>query len=160
VATAEPLPAKVNLKLYRGDTRIWEDHFTRSTGEPIDLTGHTFRSQIRSAADSMAVLCTIDIEVTDAAQGVIRRVLSAAESQKLTGGSAVWDLESTSPDGFVRTYMSGRVTILSDVARSVGVFVQVPGLLSGHGEPPTDTTGIEVGTTYLDLDTGTVYQLT
>jgi len=160
MATAEPLPAKVNLKLYRGDTRIWEDRFTTGNGQPLDLTGHDFIAQIRPTADAVTVMCTIAVDVTDAPGGVIRRTLTAAEAKKLTGDSAVWDLESTSPDGFVRTYMSGRVAILQDVARTAGVFTEFPGVLSGHGAPPTDTTGVDVGVIYVDLDTGTVYQLT
>ena len=159
MATAEPLPAKVGLKLYRGDTRIWEDRFTRATGEPLDLTGHTFLAQIRPAADSVAVMATINVEVTDPAFGVIRRTLTADEAKKLTGQSAVWDLQGTSPDGFVRTYMTGRVTILADSSRDHAVFTVVPGVLTGHGVPPTDTTGLQDGSIYLDLDTGTVYQL-
>ena len=108
---------------------------------------------------TIADMSTINVEVTDPAFGVIRRTLTADEAKKLTGQSAVWDLQGTSPDGFVRTYMTGRVTILADSSRDHAVFTVVPGVLTGHGVPPTDTTGLQDGSIYLDLDTGTVYQL-
>lgn len=115
---AEPLPAKVPLKLYRGDTRIWEDVFTTVAGAPIDLTGYVFLAQIRADTEiGSSVMATMDVDIVDPAAGRIRRTLTAAEANKLVVGSATWDLQGTAPDGVVRTYMTGRVRILGDVSR-------------------------------------------
>jgi hypothetical protein len=121
---AEPLPAKVPLKLYRGDTRIWEDTFRTApvapatVGAPIDLTGYSFLAQIRVTSDATVVMAVIGVEIIDGPAGRIRRTLTAAEAKKLVVGTAYWDLQVTRPDGFVRTYMAGMVRILSDVSRS------------------------------------------
>lgn len=120
----EPLPAKSPLKLYRGDTRVWEDVFRRApvppatVGDPIDLTGYEFLAQIRATEDSVDVMAVIDVEIVDAAAGTIRRTLTAAEADKLVVGTAHWDLQATHPDGTVRTYMAGRVRVTGDVSRA------------------------------------------
>jgi hypothetical protein len=130
MATSELLPAKVPLTLYRGDTRIWEDTFRTAPvapateGDPIDLTGYSFLCQIRATSESTKVMATIAVTILEAAAGRIRRTLTAAESKKLVVGTdgvgtGVWDLQATDPDGFVRTYMVGKVKILGDTSRDV-----------------------------------------
>jgi hypothetical protein len=120
----EPLPALVPLKLYRGDTRTWEDTFTyaplpgATVGQPFDLTGYGFLAQIRGGAESAVVMAVIDVEVLDAPAGRIRRTLSAIEARKLLIGTGYWDLQLTRPDGSVRTYMAGKVKIMGDSSRA------------------------------------------
>lgn len=120
----EPLPAKSPLKLYRGDTRVWEDVFRRApvppatVGDPVDLTGWVWLAQIRATEDAAEVMATIDVEVVDAAAGTIRRTLTAAEADKLVAGTAHWDLQATDPDGVVRTYLAGQVRVIGDVSRA------------------------------------------
>lgn len=123
MASDQPLPAKVPLTLYRGDTRIWEDTFRSvavapaTVGDPVDLTGFTFLAQIRAVVDDGEVMAVIDVEILDAPAGVIRRTLTAEQARNLTGESAYWDLQVTDDTGFVRTYMAGKVKILGDVSR-------------------------------------------
>lgn len=116
----EPLPAPYPIKLYRGDTRVWQDAFTDTdTGVPLDLTGHTFLAQIRPTPDSVDVLATMTVDTTRIGEGIITRTLSADDSALLEIGSAYWDLEVTrTSDGFVRTYLAGRVRIRGDVSRA------------------------------------------
>lgn len=120
----QPLPAPSKLTLYRGDTRIWEDHFQvapvapATEGDPIDITGWEFLAQIRATEDATEVMATIDVEIVDAAAGTIRRILTAAEADKLVVGTAHWDLQAIHPDGTVRTYMAGRVRVTGDVSRA------------------------------------------
>lgn len=110
----DPMPARVRLKLYRGDTRVWEDRFLIDE-QPVDLTGYTFSSQIRADVNSPDVLATIEVDPFDPTGGKIRRTLTAEESAKLTGQRAYWDLQLIrESDGFVRTYMAGPVKIVGD----------------------------------------------
>jgi len=113
---ADVMPVSVPLKLYRGDTRVWEDTFSVD-GAPMDLTGYTFLAQIRANPDAepMAVL---DVQVLDAAAGKIRRTLTATEAAKLVPGKAQWDFQITSADGYTRTVMAGGVVITADVSRA------------------------------------------
>ncbi len=113
----EPLPAKASLTLYRGDTRVWDDQFTKD-GQPMDLTGYTFACQIRSSPDSDDVQAVIDVAVLNAAQGKIRRTLTTTESRKLIAGRAYWDLQLVrTSDQFTRTYLAGPVKVVGDVSR-------------------------------------------
>jgi hypothetical protein len=114
---ADVMPVSVPLRLYRGDTRVWEDTFSVD-GDPMDLTGYTFLAQIRATADAepMAIL---DVEVLDAAAGTLRRTLTATEADKLVPGRAVWDFQITSAAGYTRTVMAGPVTVVADVSRVV-----------------------------------------
>jgi hypothetical protein len=121
----EPLPVKVRLTLYRGDTRVWQDTFRFApespdeVGEPVNLTGYEFIAQIRATPDTTEVMATIDVVVTDPAAGLIKRTLTAEESAKLAVGTAYWDLQATTSSGEVRTFMAGAVKVLGDVSRDV-----------------------------------------
>jgi hypothetical protein len=116
------LPAKLNLKLYRGDTRVWTTTFTDGE-EPVDLSGHTWLCEIRPDRNRGTVVATIDVDTTEAATGVIRRTLTASEAEKLPGqaeGEEVpvlfWDLQSTSAEGSVQTWLYGTVKVEGDVS--------------------------------------------
>ncbi len=63
-------------------------------------------------------MATLDVEILDAANGRIRRTLPATEAKKLSVGTGYWDLQVTRPDGFTRTYMSGKVKVIADVSRA------------------------------------------
>lgn len=122
----QPLPADYPLVLYRGDTRVFDITLERNTGTaevpvwaPVDLTGHTFDAEIRTAKDDTAVLAEIAVASTAPTTGVLRLTLTATEAAKLVGTSAFWDLEVTrTSDGFVRTYLAGKVKVRGDVSRT------------------------------------------
>lgn len=112
----QPQPGDYPITLYRGDTRIWRDEFADAvTGRPIDLTGYEFRAQVRDADGE--VIAEMSVDTSEAATGVITRTLSAGVTAALSTARARWDLELTSPDGFVRTYMAGAVRIRGDVSQ-------------------------------------------
>jgi len=115
---ADVLPAQVALRLYRGDTRVWEDTFSVD-GAPMDLTGYTYLAQIRATADAEEPMAVLDVEVIDAVAGQLRRTLTATEADKLVPGKAAWDFQITSADGYTRTVLAGQVVILADVSRAV-----------------------------------------
>lgn len=127
MTTPSPLSGTITRELYRGDTRIWVDLIEENTGTdiapvwtPKNLTGYTFRSQLRSDPDAATVLATITVEfVTDGTDGLLRSTLTAAEAAKLTPGRVAYDLEATrTSDGYVHTYLAGRWKVLADVSRS------------------------------------------
>lgn len=113
----QPAPGDYPISLYRGDTRIWRDEFAdAATGHALDLTGYMFRAQIRDSIDG-DVIATMTVDDSDAANGVITRSLTATQTAALAAARAAWDLELTSPDGFVRTYLAGAVRIRGDVSK-------------------------------------------
>ena len=119
---SEPLPGDYPLNLYRGDTRVWTLSFTEDDGTtPIDLTGKTWRSQVRETPDAASALMDITVDPTDAATGVLVLTLPATEwtgvATETPTTKWAWDLESTEA-GVVRTYLKGKVKILGDVSRA------------------------------------------
>lgn len=126
----DPLPASVALALYRGDTRVWTALIEDNTGTdaapvwvPHDLTGHTVLSEIRSDKNRTApVVATIaTVVAADPTTGVVTLTLTSTEADKLGNDKTTlwWDLQTTrTSDGFRRTWLAGRVTVLGDVSNA------------------------------------------
>lgn len=109
-------PADQDLTITRGDTETLVVTLTTDGTTPIDVTGRTYRAQIRQAQDSRTIKASFTCTVTDGANGVVTCVLSAADSATLPVGISYWDLEETA-SGVVTTVLSGTVTVLADVTR-------------------------------------------
>lgn len=115
------LPASRNLTIYAGDTfemsvRLREKTVDGLPGNPVNLAGCTPKSQIRATEDSSTVIaefsCALD---TDPTTGIINVSLAASTTATLVGG--VWDLQLTFPDGKIRTYVKGNVSVQKEVTR-------------------------------------------
>lgn len=123
----DPLPATSTEVLYRGDTRVWQDTIEENTGTadaPVwtakDVSGYTFRCQIRATQDDTDVMATIAVDfVTDGTDGKITRTLTATEARKLIPGTVWFDLELTSATDAedVHTYLAGKWKVKADVSR-------------------------------------------
>lgn len=111
------LPEKLDLPLYRGDTerfqiKVWDD--TAQT-QPSDLTGVTFKAEVRDKPGGANVLATLAVSSSE--PGVIDVVIDASMSGALTAGS--WDLQLTYPSGDIKTIVAGKVKVTMDVTDSV-----------------------------------------
>ena len=112
------LPEKIDLEIYQGDDfymTIWVTD--PDTGTPIDLTGYTFRSQIRPTTDSDVILALFQFSV-----GGIGKVdvhLPGADTETLPVGHCVWDFELTNSagSGQVSTPCAGVVNVTAQVTR-------------------------------------------
>lgn len=100
----------------RGDTEVINLTIRDSAGNPVNLTGDTFASQIRYQKDDVAVAASFTCVVTNPSGGVVQLTLLPASSAALDDGIAYWDLQRTS-GGVVSTVVAGKVTILADVTR-------------------------------------------
>lgn len=110
-------PADQDLIITRGDTETLVVTITSDdSGTPINITGRTYRAQIRSSQDSTTVKASFTCTVTNGAAGQVTCVLSATDSATLPVGIAFWDLEETA-SGVVTTILSGNVTVTADVTR-------------------------------------------
>jgi len=127
VTTPATLPGVLALTLIRGDSYTWEESIEVNTGTdaaPVwqvkDVSGYTWRAQIRSDPDAADVMATIVVDyLTDGTDGVLRLKLTATESRKLVPGNVTFDLEATSktdPED-VHTYLSGKWKIKADTTR-------------------------------------------
>ena len=117
---ADALPAKVQRKLWRGDSRTWTHVFTTGDpAEPVDLTGHTFTAQFRVDKNRGEVVCESVCAVTE--PGVVVETLTSVEADKLPGEvegedapRVYWDLQSVDGDGERHTWLYADVQVKGD----------------------------------------------
>ena len=106
-----------DLSIIRGDDYQVVITLTRD-GNPFDLTGYVGKAQIRPTAvvgSPLTAEFVVEIDA-DPTSGVITCTLDNAITETLNA-PGVWDLEITSPDGWVSTVVSGAVSIVPDVTR-------------------------------------------
>lgn len=111
------LPSEKNISLYQGDT--FELLFRLKSGTSyVDLTGATPTAQIRASADAASPIISFTAALTDqtATPGGVMLTLSAAQTSGLTA-NGVWDVQLAYPDGSVKTYLKGTVTVVKEVTR-------------------------------------------
>lgn len=110
--------ATQDLTITRGDTETVIATMTSDGVTPIDITGRTYASQIRSSPDSTTIAATLTCTLTTPVSGIMTSVLSSTASALLTPGYYYWDLQETvTSTGVVSTVLSGLVTVLADVTR-------------------------------------------
>lgn len=110
------VPAKQNLTITRGDTESLVLIMTSNGTTPIDITGRTYRAQIREQKDSGTIDASFTCTVTNGALGEVTCSLTAIQTATLSVGLHYWDLEETN-NGIVSTIVAGTVTVLADVTR-------------------------------------------
>lgn len=110
------VPADQDLTITRGDTETIVVTITSDGSTPINVTGRTYRAQIRSSQDSTTIKASFTCVVTSGANGEVTCTLSATDSATLPVGNAYWDLEENA-SGVITTILSGTVTVLADVTR-------------------------------------------
>lgn len=110
-------PATQNLTITRGDTETVVAVLTSDeAGTPINITGRTYTSQVRSAQDSSIIAASFTCTVTNGAAGEVTCVMSATASAELDPGFYFWDLQENA-SGTISTVLAGQVTVLADVTR-------------------------------------------
>lgn len=109
-------PATQNLTIVRGDTETITVNLTTDGSTPIDISGRTYRAQIRTEKDSSQIAASFVCTIANAAQGRVSCVLSANASSGLTAGTNYWDFEETN-GSTVTTILAGTVNVLADVTR-------------------------------------------
>lgn len=87
-----------------------------ANGQPIDLTGYSFKLQARKGAGTPAFL-TFSSAVTNAAQGQTSHWLTRAATAANAKAAGTYDLMQTAPDGTVSYRMKGTIQIMETVTR-------------------------------------------
>lgn len=109
-------PARQDLTITRGDTETIAVTITTDGTTPVDISGRTYSSQMRTTPDIAAIAATATCTITDAATGKLNAVFSAADTSTLDPGYYYWDLQENA-SGTISTILSGTVTVLADVTR-------------------------------------------
>jgi len=109
---ADYTAAVYDVRMTQGDSFIEELLMEDGDGEAIDLTGYTFKSQIRRTADN-GLVAQFGISVNGS---TVTRTLSPSVTAGLSG-TYVHDFQWTKPQGQIRTLLSGGFEIEAEVTR-------------------------------------------
>jgi hypothetical protein len=109
-------PIKIDLKVYRGDSGRFRITVRDPSGNPIDISTATFDADIRLKATDATTLTSFDIVPVAGDPASIDVMLSAANSDLLTG-PCVYDVEMTL-SGLVTTLVTGSIAVTQDVSRT------------------------------------------
>ena len=85
------------------------------TGDPIDLSGSTFRAQVRKTASSEEVLAELDIDTSNSWQGILLLSLPASVTEADLSG--VWDILEYPPASEPEVLVGGRTYVSQTVTR-------------------------------------------
>jgi hypothetical protein len=88
----------------------------KATGDPIDLTGSTFASQLRRYRSSTDVAAAFTFDLTNAATGVVVMSLSPAQTAALAPGPYRWDVDQLVA-GVPNPLAQGELIVEGDVTR-------------------------------------------
>ena len=109
---ADYTAAVYDVRMTQGDSFVEELLMEDGEGEPIDLTGYAFLSQIRRTADN-GLVAQFSISVNGS---TVTRSLAPAVTAGLDG-TYVHDFQWTDPQGRIRTLLSGNFEIEAEVTR-------------------------------------------
>lgn len=110
------VPSTQNLTITRGDTEVVVITMKDAAGVAINISGRTYRAQIRATKDATTIATAFVCVVTAAASGEVTCTLTAGNSATLSAGKYYWDFEETNGT-VVTTILAGTVTVLADVTR-------------------------------------------
>lgn len=109
-------PGIQNLTFVRGDTETVQVTMTSDGSTPVNITGRTYASQLRTNPDIATISATATCSITNAANGIMQAVFSATATAALDPGYYYWDLQENA-SGTITTVLQGTVTVLADVTR-------------------------------------------
>lgn len=110
------IPGKQDLTITRGDTETLLVTITSDGTTPVNVTGRTYSSQMRTTPDISTISITATCAVVNGAAGQVSVTFSATNTAILDPGYLYWDLQENA-SGVITTILSGTVTVLADVTR-------------------------------------------
>jgi len=109
---ADYTAAVYDVRMTQGDSFVEELLMEDGEGDALDLTGYSFKSQLRRTADN-GLVAEFAISVDGS---TVTRSLNTAVTANLEG-TYVHDFQWTDPSGKVRTLVSGEFEIEPEVTR-------------------------------------------
>lgn len=107
---------RVDVTCRKGDTFELEFTFSDDAGDAIDLTGYTWKMDVKETDTSSSdVIADSSFSYTGTATGVLKITASASVMAAVSGGLYVYDLQSTN-SGVVKTWVYGIFKINEDVS--------------------------------------------
>lgn len=110
------MAARRDLEAYQGDTFTHEIRMQDSNGNPLNVAGSTFASQVRRRADYTTVEAVFSVDMTNAATGVVVFTLSSVQTAGLLAGRYRYDVHQTT-GSTVLTLTYGNFEVRGEVTR-------------------------------------------
>lgn len=111
------MPAVRDVSIYRGDDFAHTLTIQDDQGDPVNVSGRTFTSQLRRYPDTTVVAATFAVSMTNAATGVVVFSLGDTVTAGLEPGPYAYDVQQDN-GGTITTLLAGRATVAADVTRS------------------------------------------
>ena len=105
-----------DISIYKGDSYTHEVRIKNSANTAINISGRTYRAQVRKTKASEVVIQNFTTSITDAANGVLIISLAASSTSNISPGIYYYDLEETN-GSIVTTLMGGKITVIGEVSR-------------------------------------------
>lgn len=113
----QTLPLDYELVIYSGTSFRREFRWLPDGSTPMDFTGWS-ASMLIGSVGATALIALTDtnggLTLTTAGQIIIE--LSPGQTSALRPGVASYNLDLTAPDGYVRRFLRGRVSVIQDVS--------------------------------------------
>lgn len=121
------MSGKFNMEISQGADYTLAVTLKDSGGSPVDITGHTFRGQIRKTASDAVVQATFTFDLVDPVNGRVDVKLPAADSTAISLTKSknanrsittmTYDIESEDGSGAVVRWLEGLVKISPEVTK-------------------------------------------
>lgn len=103
------MPVEQNLSCYKGQTYQQNLYFTQRK-QPIDLTGLTFKSQIRPEDNSPTLTAEFAV-IMDGPAGKISLNLTDAQTAAIRDSVYFWDLKAVDGSDIVKYWVRGKFIV-------------------------------------------------
>lgn len=106
------MPKNLDLILWKGDARDFTVKFNDENGQALALAGYTPLAAMKASFNA-STQYTFTTTVQNGNE--VRVYLPSSISKTIPAGEYIWNLQLTAPNGDVRTYLAGDVTVLAEV---------------------------------------------
>ena len=103
-----------NITLEKGVDYAATFNHKDSDNEAINITGYTFKSQVRRKA-STGVAATFTSAITNATGGQVKLSMAGSVTRTLPVGKLQYDLVSQDGAGAIKRYITGTITVKDTV---------------------------------------------
>ena len=111
-------PVDMNICVTRGDTTPWT-HSITFEGNPVDITGYTYRLTVdpaKNPTDALSNLFSLVGVVVGSPNNVVQFEMSAVQADQ-TPKDYYFDIEQTDASSKIRTIAKGKFTFEQDISK-------------------------------------------
>lgn len=104
-----------DISLYQGQTFSLSLTLKDSLGVPMNLSGYSISSYIKTNYSDTAKLCDLNAVISNAASGIVTLNIPATTTASLPVNLSFYDLEMSDIGGTVTKVLAGKVSVYPEV---------------------------------------------